>query len=161
MATKKGASQSKPPTNLSMLTEEEKKALYEEARASVLAEMEQDARDVYFQQALKEVRRGHSPKDQIVEVMIDIASFLPYIAIDGIQYFHGYTYPVERNRAVVLYEQMQRSWQHQDEIDGRSRFNPYRRPQNAVIGPRHAAQPTRGANGVVVLTDDTGGSVSA
>ncbi|MDE2471877.1 MAG: hypothetical protein KGL35_24915 [Bradyrhizobium sp.] len=155
MATKKGPGAIKPPTKLSLLSKEDKVALQEEARKSVLAEMEQDARDEYFQKALKEARRAHTPSAQIVNVSVDLAPFLPHIAIDGVMYFHGYSYDVERPRAIVLYEQMQRSWQHQDEIDGRSRFNPYRRAQNVVLGPRHAGQTTMGANGVVSLPEDT------
>ena len=153
-STKKGVSTRKPPTNIAMLTDQEKEALFEQARQSVLEEMKQDARDAYFEQALQKVRRGHTPKDQIIAVFVDIAPFLPYIAIDGVQYFHGYTYDVERSRGLVLYEQMQRSWQHQDEIDGRSRFNPYRRMQDVKIGPRHIGQATQGANGVVVMPED-------
>ena len=163
MATtlKKGVTTRKPPTDISMLTAEEKEALFEQARASVLEEMKQDARDKYFADAMAKVRRSHTPKDQIIDVFIDIAPFLPYIAIDQVQYFHGYTYPVERSRALVLYEQMQRSWQHQDEIDGRSRFNPYRRAQNVTIGPRQIGQPTQGANGVVTMPPDQEGATAA
>lgn len=150
----KGPGRIQPPTDISLLTDEEKKALRESARKSVLEEMKQEARDEYFRQALTAVRRKNTPAAQMIDVFIDIAPFLPCIAIDGVQYFHGYTYSVERTRAAVLYEQMQRSWLHQDEIDGRSRYNPYRKAQNTVIGPRNIGQSTTGANGVVELPED-------
>lgn len=155
MATKKGPARTAPPTNFNLLTKEQKAALREEAEKSVLEEMTQEARDEYFRAEISRARRAKTPSDQILEIFIDIAPFLPYIAIDGVQYFHGYTYPVPRNRAAVLYEQMQRSWLHQDEIDGRSRFNPYRKAQNQVIGPRHMGTATAGANGVVTMPEDT------
>jgi hypothetical protein len=154
MVAKKGPGPIKGPVNMKLLSKTEKEELRAEARKSVLEELTQEARDAYFKQALLDVRRENAPAAQIVDVMMDMAPFLPHIAIDGVQYFHGYTYPVERTRAVVLYEQMQRSWLHQDEIDGRSRFNPYRRAQNVTIGPRHMGQPTAGANGVVVMAED-------
>ncbi len=155
MATsKKGPGSRKVPTDISLLSKEDREALRGEARKSVLEEMKQDARDEFFRQAMEEARRERTPASQIIKVFVDIASFLPYIAIDGTQYFHGYTYDVERTRALVLYEQMQRSWLHQDEIDGRSRFDPYRRQQNVVLGPRHAGQVTAGANGTVTLPED-------
>jgi hypothetical protein len=151
---KKGPGISKSPVDHKLLSKEDKAALREQARKSVLEELTQEARDDFFSRALAEARRASTPADQILDIFIDVAPFVPFIAIDGIQYFHGYTYQVPRNRAAVLYEQMQRSWLHQDEIDGRSRFNPYRRAQNTVLGPRNAGQQTVGANGVVSMPED-------
>lgn len=150
----KGPGRIQPPTDISLLTDVEKKELRQQAKESVLEEMKQEARDEYFRQALTSVRRKNAPAAQIVEIFVDIAPFLPYISIDGVQYFHGYTYQVERTKAAVMYEQMQRSWLHQDEIDGRSRYNPYRKAQNTVIGPRNVGQSTTGANGMVDLPED-------
>jgi hypothetical protein len=156
MATNKpkGPGTSKAPPNHKLLSNDELEALKKEAAKTVLEEMKQSARDDFFAKEIAALRRGHTPQDQIVPVTIDIAQFISYIAIDGVQYFHGYSYKVPRSRALVLYEQMQRSWLHQDEIDGRSRFNQYRKPQNAVIGPRQMGQPTTGVNGTVTLPED-------
>lgn len=143
----------KIPTNMSLLSAEDQKALREEARKSVLEEMSQDARDEFFTKALADARREHIPAEQYIHLTIDIAPFLPHIMIDGVQYFHGYPYDVERSRAIVLFEQMQRSWLHQDEIDGRGKTEAYRRPQNRMLGPHQANQPTRGANGVVTFQE--------
>lgn len=140
----------KIPVNKNLLSKDDREALKAEARKSVLEEMTQDARDAYFKEAMDAVRRENVPDEQYVEVMIDIAPFERHIMIDGTQYFHGYRYPVEQRRALVLYEQMQRGWQHQDEIDGRRKSDAYRRPMNHILGPQHMGQATRGANGVVV-----------
>lgn len=140
----------KIPVNKNLLTAEDRAALQVEARKSVLEEMTQDARDEFFKEAMDAARRENVPAEQYRHVMIDVAPFVPFIMIDGIQYFHGYGYDVEQRRALVLYEQMQRSWQHQDQIDGRAKHDSYRRPVNAVLGPGHAGTATRGANGPVV-----------
>lgn len=146
---KKPDARRKIPVRMDLLNVDEKKALREEARKSVLAEMEQDARDAYFQQALTEVRRENVPEDQIVHVAIDLAPFLNNIMINEVQYFHGYSYPVPQKLAIVLYEQMQRSWQHEDETSGRSKFSNTRRPRNRVLGPRDMGTVTRGVNGPI------------
>lgn len=140
----------KIPVNKNLLSVDEREALKAEARKSVLEEMTQDARDAFFKEAMDAVRRENVPAEQYIHVMIDVAPFIPFIMIDGTQYFHGYGYDVEQRRALVLYEQMQRSWLHQDEIDGRRKSDAYRRPVNQVLGPQHMGQATRGANGVVV-----------
>jgi hypothetical protein len=147
---KKPVERKKLPVRLDLLSAEAKAALDKEARASILAEMEQDARDAYFADKMAELRRGEVPEDQIVNVTIDTAPFVRCIMIDGVQFFHGYTYAVPVRQAAVLYEQAHRSWRHQDEIDGRSRTEAYRRPLNTVLGPQHAGTPTRGQNGTVV-----------
>ena len=147
---KKPDAERKIPVDKKLLSAEDRAALMKTARESVLEEMSQDARDAYFKEALLKVRREHVPAEQFVHVTIDIAPFLHDIMIDGVQYFHGYGYDVEQHRACVLYEQMQRSWHHQDEIDGRRKSDAYRRPQNKTFGPQDAGSVTRGVNGAVV-----------
>src|SRR5262245_61622862 len=115
MATKPRKSRG-APANMSLLKPEDTEELRKQARASVLAEMTQAARDEFFQKALAEARAEHVPADQIVSITIDVAPFIPYIALDGVQFFHGYTYQVPRKQFAVIIEQMQRSWLHQDEI---------------------------------------------
>ena len=155
MAAKKGPPERRVPVKLELLSPEEIAAIKKEARASLLEEMKQDARDEYFSKELKKLRREQIPAEQIVSVSLDLAPFLPHVALDGLMFFHGYTYDVPRSQAIVLYEQMQRSWMHQDEIEGRSRFNSYRRPQQLRIGPNDMGKTTMGANGPVVMPADT------
>lgn len=155
MASKKGPLNGQLPVKLDLLTKEEIAEIKRQAKASLLEEMKQDARDEYFNKELKRLRRAEIPAEQIVQVSVDLAPFLPHICLDGLMFFHGYTYDVPRSQAIVIYEQMQRSWMHQDEIEGRSRFNPYRRPQQLRIGPNDAGRTTMGANGPVVMPADT------
>jgi hypothetical protein len=148
---KKPRDPSKIPVDPSLLSEEDKLQLRKSAESSIKEEMAQDARDAYFKKQLEDLRRKQIPAERLVTVTINLAPFIPFLLIDQDQYFADYTYDVPASRASVLYEQMQRSWAHQDEIDGRSRFNAYRRPNNQVIGRGHANTPTRGANGIVML----------
>src|ERR1700674_5287970 len=97
---KKGPVKSKTPVDTGILTEADRAALSAEAKKSVAAEMEQDARDAYFASEMEKARRANTPDDQILNVTIDVAPYVPFIMIDHFQYFHGYTYPVPRNRAV-------------------------------------------------------------
>ncbi len=47
--------------------------------------------------------------------------------IDGVKYFHGGTYTVPRPKYDVFAEQMYRSQEHQNQIDGKSRVDLARR----------------------------------
>src|SRR4029077_9778703 len=111
---------------LSLLKDDDKKALREEAKKSVLAEMEQDARDKYYSDEMARLRREKIPADQLVMLTIDAAPYVPFIMLDGVQFYHGYTYEVTVAQATTINEIMQRTWQHQDTIDGRSRLESYR-----------------------------------
>jgi len=142
----------KGAARLDLLDKEERAALTDQARKSLIEEMTQDARDQYFAAELKRLRQEQIPDEMVEPLLIDVASYVPFLMIDGVQFFHGYTYQVTRGLRAVLMEQMQRSWEHQDELDGRSRTEAYRKPMNVVLGPQHAGVPTVGANGAVAGT---------
>lgn len=139
---------------LKQLTPEDRSALTKAARTAIDEEEAQVSRDAFYAAELERMRRENVPADQIVRLTMDFAPFITFAMLDGVQFFHGYTYDVPHKQACVLMEQMQRSWRHQDEIDGRSRFNAYRKPANTMLGPRHAGMPTVGANGAVVMPAD-------
>lgn len=143
------------PNGFGMLSVEDRAALDKEAQAAVSDELKQKQRDEYYEAKRAEFRRGKVPEDAIVNVTIDVPSYIGFIMLDGTQFFHGYTYPVPLKTCKVLFEQMQRAWHHQDEIDGRGRVNAYRRPQDMRLGPGHAGSATVGQNGSVVLPPDT------
>jgi hypothetical protein len=151
MVTKKGPSApSELPVDQGLLDDVERQELTKQAQGAIDEGRKQKARDAFFDAELDRLRRGHIPEDQYVRVTIDAAPYVPFFMLDGVQYFPGYVYEVTRKQAVVLYEQMQRSFQHQDEIDGRSRFSPYRREQGMKIGHAQAGTTTRGASGGVI-----------
>jgi hypothetical protein len=127
----------KLPFNLQILSDEELQELREEARTTVLAELSKSARDEYLKRMIKEARSAHIPDEEIFQVQIEVAPWSPGMMIDGVQYFHGYTYQVPKSVACVLFEQMWRTWEHQDQLDGRKRAEAYRRPRNIHIGPHN------------------------
>lgn len=128
----------KPVVNMALLKPEDIAELRAKAKKSVLEEMQQDTRDAYLAKAMEEARREHVPEDQMVMVTIDVAPFSPGMCIDEVQYFHGYTYEVPSKLRAVMFEQMFRSWRHQDEIDGRAKTEAYRTPREIKLGPRDA-----------------------
>ena len=135
---------STPPTNFDLLNAEDRAALTETAKKSVLEQLTQEQRDAYFAAEVARIRSENVPDEAIVQVFIDCAPFVNNIMLDGINYYHGYTYEVTHKRRCVLLEQMQRSWLHQDEIDGRGRLEAMRRPRDMRIGPRQANTVTQG-----------------
>jgi len=108
-----------PRSNL--LQEDERRALTDEARKSVLADLKQEERDAWFEQERTRLLRETVPTEQMVHVTIDLAPYCAFLMLDGVQFFHGYTYEVGQPQCACILEQMYRSWTHQDEIDGRGR----------------------------------------
>ena len=140
----KGPQDESIPVDLSLLSADDIAELRKQARASVLAEMQQDARDAFFARETKKLRQDKVPSEKQVRVLIDAAPYVPFFMLDGVRFYHGFTYEVRASQAAVLVEQMQRSWQHQDEIDGRGRSNLFRAPYNVRLGAQHAGTVTHG-----------------
>jgi hypothetical protein len=141
--------------DVTRLKPEDREALTAAARQAVDDELDQQARDAFYASELARLRAEQIPEEAIVQVTVDLPEFSNCLMIDGVRYFHGYTYEVPHPRRMVMLEQMQRAYIHQHEIDtGKSRYTMYRRPQNITIGPRDAGTPTAGANGAVVANLD-------
>ena len=152
---KKPVDDKKIPVDPALLSDVDRAELDKAAVAALAEEMKQDARDKYYADAKDQLRRGKTPADKFEMLMINAAPYVPFLMLDGVMFYHGYTYKVTGAQAAVLREQMQRSWLHQDEIDGRSKFNPYRVQRNMVIGPRDQGSATRGfTQGAVVSAGD-------
>ncbi|HXO11934.1 MAG TPA: hypothetical protein VN871_06185 [Mycobacterium sp.] len=141
---KKGPLPGELPADPSLLSDVERQELTKSAQKAVDEDRKQTASDEFFKKEQDRLRRRHIPAEEYVNIVIDSAPYVPNFMIDGEQFFNGYEYRVTRAQAAVLCEQMQRSWQHQDEVDGRSRFAPYRRAQGMHIGEMHAGTATRG-----------------
>lgn len=150
---KKPTERARIPVDLSVLDDETRRALDAEAEKSIASEMEQDARDKYFADAIARKRRKHVPAEQRMDVTIEAAPYVPFFMIDGEQFFVGSTYNVTTGQAAVLHEQMQRSWQHQEETSGQRNSNSYRRSANLRVGMQHAGTPTRGFAGNVIAVE--------
>ncbi len=145
----------KIPVDPALLNNVEREELEKAARADVDEEMKQAARDKYFADVKDKLRRRHTPAERYERLLINAAPYVPFLMLDGVMFYHSHTYKVTGAQAAVLREQMQRSWLHQDEIDGRNKFNPYRVQRNVVIGPRDQGTSTRGfSTGALVTLDE-------
>lgn len=129
----------KGPENVSMdvdptlLSDQDKADLRKTVAVEMAEDRKQFARDAFIEEERRRQRRKHTPSEQYVRIVIDAAPYVKNFMIDGEMFFTGYEYRVRRSVAAVLNEQMQRSFMHQDEIDGRSKFAPYRRAQGMFI----------------------------
>ena len=129
----------KGPENVSMdvdptlLSDQDKADLRKTVAAEIEEDRKQFARDAFVEEERRRQRRKHTPAEQYVRIVVDAAPYVKNFMLDGEVFYTGYEYRVRRSVAMVLNEQMQRSWMHQDEIDGRSRFAPYRRSQGMFI----------------------------
>lgn len=116
-----------------ILDPEDVKEVYSEAAAALKKKQRALARKELLAQATRELEheaklaqeRGRARGD-MVDVVINLAPYTADIRLDGKSYMHGRTYRVTRKVAAVLQEQMQRSWQHQEGLNGKNE-RPYRR----------------------------------
>lgn len=129
------------------LTDEEKAAIEKDAADQIAGELAERERAIYHKAALVRARiaAGLLPPeadDEEVRIKIDLAKYANHIMLDGRVYYHGYTYVVPLRVCRVLLEQCSRSHAHQDEVDGRSRFEAYQRPRLPMLGKRALGGPT-------------------
>ena len=110
-----------------LLTQDEIDKLQVEVDAEAAAELREQAKKSVKEKLRAEARRKKGLEEQQVEVHIDLAPYCDRLLIDNVAYLQGQTYTVRASVASVLFEQMQRTWGHQSEIDGKeSRFYRHR-----------------------------------
>jgi hypothetical protein len=68
-------------------------------------------------------------RDDMIDILIDVAPFTDRIVIDGTQYMHEHWYTVPRRKADVINEIMARSWDAEERAG-----NPNRRFRRTVAG---------------------------
>lgn len=116
------------PTDASgLLTDAEIKALRAEAKTAVDAERKKAAREKIKAKFIQEERAAHDPVQEMVTVRLALAEYAEGLVIDGVKYFHNGLYTIPRAKYDVFLEQMFRSHEHQNQIDGKSRIDLQRR----------------------------------
>lgn len=70
--------------------------------------------------------------DDLVSVTIDLAPYANTLQFGSRQFLHGQTYMVEQGLAGQIYEQMRRSWQHENTLVAPE--NPLRKKLNLRAG---------------------------
>ncbi|SRR5712671_665764 len=137
------------------LTPEEIEAIREKARSIVRLELAQRQEAALLAQFTAEERKALDPRKQTQPIFLSLAGHSEYIMLDGTQFFHGQTYEVTGDVFMVLTEQMNRGWAHEDETEvrdkrSRQRFRPplglnfsnfgdNRRPRDLVMSSEQLA----------------------
>lgn len=75
------------------------------------------------------------PREELVEVTINLAPNADVLTTNGQQFWHGKTYRVEPAVARDLNDRMGATWRHENQIHGENE-NQYRRPQNRRLSER-------------------------
>jgi hypothetical protein len=115
----------------SILSKEEIEGAKELARENV----DKARRAAELSRIVEGQRTGLADKDEMVDIMIDLAEFSDRISLNSTEYYHGYSYAVPRHVADTLREIMQRTYHHQSAIDGKSLEEMYRRAAPVAISP--------------------------
>lgn len=125
-----------------MLSAEEKDAI----RKEVLADLERDAKEKAKLEFKEIVKRRERMKagigEQREKVTIDLAPYCNHILIDNVSYFQGQTVEVRTPVAIGFREIMQRTWEHQSQIEGKNE-NWYRRMRGVRVTPHGVVNDTR------------------
>lgn len=104
-----------------LLTQEEKEIIRQKARDEVKRRRKEKAEESLLQATIREEERVFNPPDRWTDVTIDLAPYATFIALDGVQYFHGLTYTVTGAASATMLDIMARTWEHQREIKGERR----------------------------------------
>ena len=70
---------------------------------------------------LQKAREARGLAESSEPVLIDLPPYADKIMINNFSYMQGRSYNVKASVAILLRESMQRSWQHQAEVEGRSK----------------------------------------
>jgi hypothetical protein len=101
------------PAELAALEAEVQKEIDKEAKEKTKASLKKEL--------LKEARLARGLVEPQTEVLIDIPESGNEIRVNNFAYRQGHSYTVPLSVAVMLRDTMQRAWQHQAEVEGRSR----------------------------------------
>lgn len=84
-------------------------------------------------------RTGQVNLDEEVEMTVDLAEFASKLTINGVSYWHGYTYKVPRHVYDTARDIMFRGHLHQNNLDGKDMATFYRSKAAPVLSGRQAA----------------------
>lgn len=113
------------PAEQPMFTAKELKDIKDKAKSEVMAAKKESVRKRLMDEEKNRLMledgltTGNSHMDEVMTITIDLASYANKILVNGKAYWHAQTYTVARHVAESLRETMFRTWQHQNEIDGK------------------------------------------
>lgn len=101
-------------------------ALKAAAEKQVAKERKDAASKALLEKFVAEARRATAtdPDEEMVDIFIDLPEFSDRLIIDGRIYLYGHTYTVNRAQYNGIKEMLHRAYDHQDELDGKSKYEP-------------------------------------
>lgn len=117
-----------------LLTADERAAIELEAEEDALEAKKAQAKDQYRQKVREDRQREAGLLEPQVEVTIDCAPYADRITLDNKVFLQGQRYTMPQSQFAVVSEIMQRTWEHQAEIDGKDE-NFYRKARNPRVVP--------------------------
>lgn len=137
---------SERPVDDNVLSEEDKARIEAEAAAEVAKELK-DAEIKAYKASIKDrlkkeslAKHAKDDKGEDLEpVLVTLSSHMPFIALDGLRYYHNQVYRLSRAKAATLKEIMFRGDLHVAELRGTSMKEFYgERPQGLRLTPSTA-----------------------
>lgn len=144
-AGEQGQPTPKTAESLSILTDEEIQEAKRIARERVEKAMKEAEKERIIREEMEAFRReegkrtGQVDLDEEVSMTVDLAEFAAKITINGVDYWHGYTYTVPRHVYDTARDIMFRGHLHQNALDGKSLDTFYRKKAEPVLSGKVAA----------------------
>jgi hypothetical protein len=133
-----------------LLSAADREQIRKKAREHVEKKRRDEAEAKYLAESIREVEIEDRPTEQDEDILIDLAPFAPFVSLDGKMFFHGLIYTVPYSVARVLDDVSARTWEHQNEIDGKRRKGDVnRRPVLRRLGPSDAGSVVNTRNSVL------------
>jgi hypothetical protein len=126
------------PKDIELLSKAERDELLKDAAQHVLAERRRVAKEAFLKDAIANERRKLMPEEELVTFHINLAEFCPYLMVDGRIYYHGQTVTVPKAKADSMRDTIARGWEHQGEIEGKSRKT-YRKQMEPVLSGKQVS----------------------
>jgi len=116
-----------------LLTDAELAALQVEVQKEIDKELKAKARTEAKEKLLQQARHERGLSKPVEEVLIDLPPDGNQIRINNRDYSQGHWYTVTADVAIMLRDTMQRAWEHQAQIEGRSKDH-FRRQRMTHVG---------------------------
>ena len=105
----------------SLLTAAELAALAAEVQKEIDKEEKDKEREATKKELLTKARQERGLVEPVEQVLIDLPPDGGEIRVNNFSYSQGHVYTVKASVAIMLRDTMQRAWEHQAQIEGRSK----------------------------------------
>lgn len=116
-----------------LLTDEERADIEKSAETVVAEERKKAAADALREKALRRARQAVGLEARMVTDRLNLAEHSDKLVIDGRTFWHGHEYTLPKPMWDSMHEMQNRGWEHQDEIEGKSKFA--RQARNIRLNP--------------------------